>query len=121
MVKFVFILVGILVIYGVFAFQNPFNNAKITAVRAMLAIVVGWVVVILTSIVIGQIDMSAMQATIDLADIQETNKARKLGALFFGWAYPLIFIELIWFSVLISRYVKNKNSINLKTLKFKKI
>jgi heme/copper-type cytochrome/quinol oxidase subunit 2 len=121
MYKIVLILIELLVIYGIFAFQNPFNNAKVTIIRGVMAVIIGWVMVILTSMFMSQIDMSATQAAIDLADLQEKENARKLGALFFGWAYPLIFIEMIWLSVFIFRYFKKNDSINIKTLKFKKL
>jgi len=79
-----------LVLYGIFAFQNPFNNAKVTAFRGVVAVLVGWA---------------------------KINNSRMLGALSFGWAYALIFIELIWGAVYLLRYVKDKNNFNSKLIK----
>ncbi len=106
-----------LVVYGIFAFQNPFNNAKITAIRGVIAVVMGWVVVILTSLLVSKIDMSTVSAAIELADLQARDNARMLRALFFGWAYPLIFIELIWATVFLYRYSKKNNYLNFRMLK----
>lgn len=117
MYKFVLILIEILVVYGIFAFQNPFNNAKVTAIRGMIAVLVGWVMVILTSILVSKIDMSAVSTTIELTDLQEKANASKLGALFFGWVYPLIIVEVIWLTVFLFRFCKKNNYFNFKMLK----
>lgn len=61
--------------------------------------------------------MSSVSTAIEITKLQEIDDARKLGALFFGWAYPLIFIELIWLSAFLFRYCKKNNYINIKTLK----
>ncbi len=117
MYKLVLILIGILVVYGIFAFQNPFNNAKVTVIRGMVAVFSGWIMVILTSLLISKIDMSSISTAIEITKFQEMDNARKLGALFFGWVYPLIFIELVWLSVFLFRYCKKNDYINSKILK----
>lgn len=115
--KFALIIIGMLVVYGIFAFQNPFNNAKVTAVRGIIAILVGWAVVILTSLLVNNVEMSAVSAANDILALEEKNSSRMMGALYFGWAYPLIFIELVWGAVYLIRFFQNKSNINTKMLK----
>jgi len=116
MYKVALILIELLVIYGIFAFQNPFNNAKITAIRGLIAIIVGWAMVILTSLLISKVDMSALTTATEINNLQEKNTARMMGAMFFGWAYPLIFIELVWGSAYLYRYCKDKDFKSFRTL-----
>lgn len=111
MYKIVLIIIGMLVVYGIFAFQNPFNNSKITALRGIVAVLVGWILVILTSLLVNNMDMSAVHTATELATLEEKNSARMMGALFFGWAYPLIFIELVWGGVYLFRYWRDRNNI----------
>lgn len=119
MYKLALIAIGLLVIFGIFAFQNRFDNAKTTAVRGVIAIVVGWAIVILASLLVNKADLSVVTAAADILAIEEKNGARMLGAMFFGWAYPLIFVELIWGSVYLYRYCKQKNFFNSKLLSVK--
>ena len=109
MFKFALIVIALLVIYGVFAFQNQFNNAKVTAIRGGTAILVGWVIVILASLLVSKVDISALTTAAEIATQEENNTARMRGAVFFGWAYPLILIELIWGGVYFLRFCREKN------------
>jgi len=117
MYKLVLIIIGMLVVYGVFAFQNPFNNAKVTAIRGAVAILVGWVMVTLISHLVNNAELSAVSASTQIQAIEEENSARMRGALFFGWAYPFIFIELIWGGVYLFRHYKEKVNFGSKLLK----
>jgi hypothetical protein len=73
--------------------------------------------VILISLLVNNMEMSAVSAASDVAALEEINNSRMLGALSFGWAYALIFIELIWGAVYLLRYVKDKNNFNSKLIK----
>lgn len=112
MSKLVLIIIGMLAVYGIFAFQNPFNNAKVTALRGIFAVLLGWVMIILISMLVNNVDMSAVHTAAELATLEEKNGARMMGALFFGWAYPLIFVELVWGGVYLFRYWKDRNNLN---------
>lgn len=116
MYKIALIIIALLVIYGIFAFQNPFNNAKVTASRGTIAVLIGWVMVILASLLINKVDLSAVTTASEVLALEENNGARMMGAIFFGWAYPLIIIELIWGGVYLVRYFKDKNFSKVKIL-----
>ena len=117
MYKIVLIIIGVLVLYGIFAFQNPFNNAKVTAIRGVVAILVGWAMVILISLLANNMEAATVTTASEILALEEQNKARMMGALSFGWAYPLIFVELIWGAVYLTRFYKDKNNLNTKLLK----
>jgi hypothetical protein len=102
-----------LVVYGIFVFQSPFNNV----LGGCIAVAVGWIIVILTSLQISKVELSAITLTIELSQLEEKDTAKNLGALFFGWVYPLILIELIWCVHYLFYYCKDKNYIPLMLLK----
>jgi hypothetical protein len=82
MYKVSLINIEMLVVYGIFAFQNPFNNAKVTVVRGCIAVAVGWIMVILTSLLISKVELSVKSASIELSQLEEKDTAKTLGQYF---------------------------------------
>lgn len=82
MYKVLLIITEMLVVYGIFAFQNPFNNAKVTVVRGCIAVAVGWIMVILTSLLISKVELSVISASIEFSQLEEKDTAKNLGAIY---------------------------------------
>ena len=94
--KFAIELVEIAVVYLIFAHGNRFDNAKNTAWRAFGAVIVGWQLVFVSSMLITDIDLMLARSQEEMIRISNGDGARHIGALLLGWIYPLVWIGMIW-------------------------
>lgn len=109
--KYAIELVEIAVVYLIFAHGNRFDNAKNTAWRAFGAVIVGWQLVFVSSMLITDIDLMLARSQEEMIRISNGDGARHIGALLLGWIYPLVWIGIIWVVCRVVKLVRARNMV----------
>jgi hypothetical protein len=96
------------VVWAVFAYRNPFHNAKTTAIRTFAAIGVGWVLIIASTLTITEVDLRLASTPVELERVTSGDGARHVFAVLLGWVCPAIWVGIIWCAVRILRFARTR-------------
>lgn len=104
--KEVLLVVILVILWLIFAYGNRFDDWKRTALRALIAIVVGWVVILITTLAITEIDLALATTIEEKMEISRGDGGRHTGALLLGWAYASVPVGLMWMIHRIIKWLK---------------
>jgi len=108
--KEVLLVVDLAIMWFLFAYRNRFDNWKRTALRALIAIVVGWVVILITTLAITEIDLALATTIEEKMEISRGDGGRHTGALVLGWAFAAVPVGLMWVIHRAIKFIKGRSA-----------
>ena len=94
--KNIIVLLLIIVPYLVFIWDTYVDKDKTTLRRAIIAVGVGWALVVASSIIIMEIDYLLAESIFDKQRITSMVADRIMFAAMFGWVFPALVVFLAW-------------------------
>jgi len=106
--KIILIIVAVALPYSIFAYNNRFDKALHTAKRAIMAIIIGWVFLLLSRFIVDQIDLWLAKTPEEVQQICDGDGAKNVAVLFMGWIVPGIVVLISWIFHKIINLIKGK-------------
>ena len=88
--------------YLVFAVGNSFRKPIVTAVRAIVAIAIGWAFMVAYAVAAGSLSFAAAPSEQARLSIYDADGSKVAFAITFGWLLPALVVCASW---LLHRYV----------------
>ncbi|NQD38782.1 hypothetical protein HPT27_17325 [Permianibacter sp. IMCC34836] len=96
--KYVLIAIYFVAIFIVLVRGNKFDSSKKTFFRLVLAVLVGWGLLLFYRVIIDFIDVQLAETQAQIEGIYAGDGAKNLYTLFYGWIPSLILVVLYWVS-----------------------
>jgi len=106
--KEVLLVIILVILWFIFAYGNRFDNWKKTAVRATIAIFVGWVVILVSTLAVTRIDLKLATTMDEKLRISAGDGAKHTFALLFGWAFAAVPVGIMWVVHRIVKWFKHR-------------
>ncbi|MDD5034153.1 MAG: hypothetical protein PHE55_05290 [Methylococcaceae bacterium] len=94
--KFLLLATDFLLPLWVLVAGNPFNSRRITLLRAMLAMLLTWVWIIVARIIVEAVDIRFAESPQQLQKIYDGDGAKNAFATVFGWVPASVVVFIDW-------------------------
>jgi len=84
--------------YLIFVWGTHIDKSRATLNRAIFSIIIGWVLVVISSFVITGVDLLLAQTEYQSNRVTDGVVDRHIFALLLGWVFPALIVFLAWLS-----------------------